>query len=289
MLQRRRDILHVDPAALFLILQFDQTGVKESAVQRPEMKLADDHRLVDALRQFKIIELPRVNVVADQVAVPGRHAHRKLRPASGKPATHVELVRRRGLELLADVLEVGVGDLQRERCEILIRAGPRPLADGEKRLPVCIRCAPRRIEFFDGAIRLLQALAEDALGRLIRRRLQCPRGQIRLAAPAQLVIHKEAETPRIFHLGLVFVHQPPHVGAERRIERIAEGPPAVMAAGDRLRLQLETIGVGRAVHQADFFVRAVGNGVHAPAPQPAVRQIGKGLVIARSVFAVTIR
>ena len=69
MTQRRGDVSRVRLAAGNLILDLDEARMEHAPVKRAEVELANQYRLVHALRQFEIIQCVPVEIVADHVTI----------------------------------------------------------------------------------------------------------------------------------------------------------------------------------------------------------------------------
>ena len=110
MVQRTEDVFLVSRRPRLLVLHGPQAGMQHAAVQRAEMELADDHRLVDPGRQLEIGHRVAVPVVADHVAVVGRGPGRPVIDP-GEAASQVQLIGGRPLDLLPADEEIAVGDL----------------------------------------------------------------------------------------------------------------------------------------------------------------------------------
>ena len=104
-----------------------------------------------------------------------------------------------------------------------------------------------------------------------------------------LVVDEEAHAPRIGDFRAVNLRHAPRLGAEGRIERIAEGPPPALVSGDWTGMYLEPLGVRRSIHEADALVGRVCDGVAAPAAQTPVREVGPRLKPLFAILAPQVR
>lgn len=144
--------------------------------------------------------------------------------------------------------------------------------------------APGTVQLLDRRVLAFQLLDERLLGRLLGRRGQGGQGQRGFVAPAQLVVDKIAQAPRVAYRGTLFLgHSLLETFAKSGIERVGELAPVARAPFDRLALAADRRHIGRLAQPVDGRVGPVGDCIQAPTPQTPVRDLGKLL---RPIVAV---
>jgi len=181
-----------------LVFGRDETRMEQAAVERAEMELAVDHRLVVAALRQILGDAVAVCVDAHDVAV-FRGGSVDRRRARGDAATEIELVGRGGFESVANDAEILFGDLRVEGFEIraasllvrLVGAGEEGVPRAEGGAPCGVQRAGCRVLFFEpGAEGLFRGLRGG--------RLRGGDGERAVVvAPRNFVVHEIADAPRI--------------------------------------------------------------------------------------------